>query len=57
MGSSRVVISARNIKKIYTSGSGIPVTAINGLDLDVYENEFLSGTSKNLPYFISDVIQ
>jgi NitT/TauT family transport system ATP-binding protein len=39
---SPVKIRARNLKKVYGSGGENAVTAIDGFDLDVRENEFLS---------------
>ncbi len=42
MSPSSVKISASGIKKTYTSAGGNSIVAVEGMDLTVYENEFLS---------------
>ncbi len=42
MSAFRIKISAVGIKKVYGGGGGDSITAIQGMDLSVHENEFLS---------------
>lgn len=42
MRTSRVKIRSRGVLKVYEAAGKAPVVAVEGVDLDVYENEFLS---------------
>ena len=42
MNNSRVKIESRRVRKVYESSGKPPVTAVEGVDLEVLENEFLS---------------